>query len=75
MNGEMPGAAAVLQPVLNQPAERRLATVTTRLGGEVASLLAKPGIGQSRVGALLHAQISDYCEAQPLLRMLPAGGN
>jgi transcriptional regulator with XRE-family HTH domain len=75
MNGEMDGAAAVLQPVLNQPAERRLATVTARLGGEVASLLAKPGIGQSRAGALLHAQITDYCEAQPLLRMLPAGGN
>jgi hypothetical protein len=69
------GAAAILQPVLSQPAERRLATVTARLDSEVASLLAKSQIGQSRAGALLREQITDYCEARPLLRMLPAGGD
>lgn len=75
MNGEMDGAVAVLQPVLNQPAERRLATVTTCLGSEVAALLATSQIGQSRVGALLHEQITDYCEAQPGLPILPAEGD
>jgi tetratricopeptide (TPR) repeat protein len=75
VSGEMDGAAVILQPVLNQPAERRLATVTTRLGTEVASLLARSQIGQSRAGGLLREQITDYCEAQPGLRMLPAGGN
>jgi transcriptional regulator with XRE-family HTH domain len=75
ISGKLDGAAAVLQPVLNQPAERRLATVTTRLGSEVASLLVTSQIGRSRVGALLREQITDYCEAQPGLRMLPAGGD
>jgi tetratricopeptide (TPR) repeat protein len=68
-------AASVLQPVLTQPAEQRLATVTTRLANEVASLLTSPVISKSRPAVLLHQQITDYCEEQPLLRMLPSGRN
>jgi tetratricopeptide (TPR) repeat protein len=75
MGGAPEGASLVLQPVLNERAERRLATVTTRLRDEVISLLANSAIGQSRVAAALHEQITDYCEAQPVLRMLPAGSD
>jgi transcriptional regulator with XRE-family HTH domain len=75
MGGEPEGASLVLQPVLSQPAERRLATVTTRLRNEVISVLATSASGQSRVAALLHEQITDYCEAQPVLPILPAGSD
>lgn len=73
VNREVEHAASVLQPVLAQPAEQRLATVTTRLGNEVASLLTSPVMAKSRPAVLLHQQITDYCEAQPRLRMLPSG--
>jgi transcriptional regulator with XRE-family HTH domain len=73
MGGEPEAASLVLQPIINQPAERRLATVTTRLRNEVVSLLANSTIGQSRVAALLHEQIRDYCEAQPVPPMLSPG--
>jgi transcriptional regulator with XRE-family HTH domain/tetratricopeptide (TPR) repeat protein len=73
INHEVELAASVLQPVLTQPAEQRLATVTTRLGNEVGSLLTSPMIAKSRPAVLLHQQITDYCEAQPRLRMLPSG--
>ena len=75
MGGEPEGASLVLQPVLNEPAERHLATVTTRLCNEVASLLANSVIGRSKAASTLHEQITDYCKAQPVLRMLPAGGD
>lgn len=75
MGGEPEGASLALQPVLNEPTERRLATVTTRLRNEVISLLANSAIGQSKAAALLHEQITDYCEGQPVLRMLPAGSD
>jgi transcriptional regulator with XRE-family HTH domain/tetratricopeptide (TPR) repeat protein len=75
MNGEVDGAAAVLQPVLNEPAERHLATVTTRLRNDVIPLLETSAIGRSRDATSLHEQITDYCEARSVLRMLPAGGD
>jgi hypothetical protein len=75
MSDEAEGAVSVLQPVLNLPADRRLATVTTRLLREVDPLLMTSEIASSRAASGLHEQITDYCHAQPLISPLPAGEN
>jgi hypothetical protein len=64
-------AVSALQPILNQPLERRLATVTTRLHREVAPLLVNSAIADSRDAAGLREQITDYCHEQPLIPPAP----
>jgi hypothetical protein len=73
MSGEIDGAMAVLQPVLSQPAERHLATLTTRLRREVIPLLQATPIRQCKTAVTLREQITDYCSAQHPIRSLPAG--
>jgi hypothetical protein len=68
MNREIEGATITLQPVLDQAAERRLATLTTRLRREVTPLLANPAIGRSKPAIMLSNGIMDYCSAQSPIR-------
>jgi hypothetical protein len=76
MNKEVEGAAAILEPVLSQPAERRLATLTTRLHREVRPLLASPAVVRSRAAIMLSDGITDYCAEQSRIRpMLESDGS
>jgi hypothetical protein len=75
MKDEADGAALVLQPVLNLPPDRRLATVTTRLLTELHPLLAASKIADCRAASGLREQVTDYCRAQPVINTLPAGEN
>jgi tetratricopeptide (TPR) repeat protein len=72
MNGEIDGAAMILQRILDQPAEKRLATLTVRLNSEVTPLLAGSAIGQSKLAIALREGIADY--GQSPTWQLPAGG-
>jgi hypothetical protein len=76
MNKEVEGAAVTLQPVLNQPAERRLATLTTRLHREVRPVLASPAVVRSQTAIMLSDRITDYCSEQSRMRpMLESDGS
>ncbi len=74
MNGEIEAAAGALRPLINDPAERHLATLTTRLRSEVAPLLASRAIGQSKTAIMLRDEIANYCTEQSRSLPLPAGG-
>jgi tetratricopeptide (TPR) repeat protein len=71
MNGEMDGAALILRRILDEPAEKRLATLTTRLHREVTPLLTSSAIGQSKLAFTLREGISDYSNSP--IRQLPSG--
>jgi hypothetical protein len=73
MNREIEGAAVTLQPVLGQPAERRLATLTTRLHREVTPLLADPAAVRSKAAIMLSEGITDYCSEQSGIRPMLEG--
>jgi transcriptional regulator with XRE-family HTH domain len=73
MNKEVGGAAVTLQPVLSQPAERRLATLTTRLHREVRPLLASPTVVRSKTAIMLSDEIADYCSEQSRIRPMLEG--
>jgi transcriptional regulator with XRE-family HTH domain/tetratricopeptide (TPR) repeat protein len=75
MKGEIDGASAVLRPVLDQPAESRLATLTTRLSHDVAPLLDNPAIGKSKSAIMIREGISDYGLGHSHVRSLLAGEN
>jgi tetratricopeptide (TPR) repeat protein len=72
LSGEMDAAVAVLQQVLNQPEEQRLATLATRMRRDVAPLLASPATGGSRLAIMLREGIENYEKAS--IRPLTAGG-
>jgi len=75
-NKEVEGAAVTLQPVLSQPAERRLATLTTRLHREVTPLLANPAAVRSKAAIMLSEGITHYCSEQsPIRPMLEGEGS
>jgi transcriptional regulator with XRE-family HTH domain len=70
---EIEGAATALQPVLSQPAERRLATLTARLHREVIPLLTNPAAARSKAAIMLSEGIADYCSAQSPVRPMLEG--
>ena len=72
MNGDIESAAETLREILEQPEERRLATVATRLTRDVTPLLANPAIGRSKSAMMLLDGIVHY-ERSPI-RLLPAEG-
>lgn len=72
MNGEIDGAAMILEQILYQPVEKRLATLRVRLNSEVTPLLAGSAIGQSKLAIAVREGIADY--GQSPIRQLPAGG-
>ena len=72
MNGQMEAAFTVMQHVLDQPEEQRLATLTTRLHRDVTPLLANPTIRSDKFAVMLREQIENY-DSGPI-RPLPAGG-
>lgn len=73
--GEMEGAGEQFAPVLALPVDRRLATLTGRLG-TVVPMLALPPYGRDRKAAGLAEQIDTYCREAVSSRALagPAGG-
>jgi hypothetical protein len=68
MDDEIDRTAAVLEPVLTQPEERFLATLTTRLVREVVPLLTDTRRG--RAAASLGKQIQGVCAARSATRPL-----
>jgi hypothetical protein len=73
MNRDLEGAAATLRPVLSQPAERRLATLTTRLHREVTPLLTRPAAARSKAAIMLSDGITEYCLEQSRIRPILEG--
>jgi transcriptional regulator with XRE-family HTH domain/tetratricopeptide (TPR) repeat protein len=73
LNREIEGAAATLQPVLNQPAERRLATLTTRLHREVTPVLASRAVVHNKTAIMLSDTITDYCSLRSPIRPILEG--
>jgi hypothetical protein len=71
MDDEIDRAAIVLEPVLSQPEEKFLATLTTRLAREVVPLLTDTRRG--RAAASLGNQIQDVCAARSAARPLLGG--
>jgi transcriptional regulator with XRE-family HTH domain/tetratricopeptide (TPR) repeat protein len=67
------GAATSLQPILSQPAERRLATLTARLHREVIPLLTNPAAVRSKAAIMLSERITDYCSEQSSVRPMLEG--
>jgi tetratricopeptide (TPR) repeat protein len=72
LNGEIEAAVTVMQQVLNQPEEQRLATLATRMRRDVTPLLANPATGGSRFAILLREGIENYDKSP--IRPLPTGG-
>jgi len=72
LNGEIEAAVTVMQQVLNQPEEQRLATLATRMRRDVTPLLANPATGDSKFAILLREGIENYDKSP--IRSLPAGG-
>jgi hypothetical protein len=72
LNDEIEAAATVMQQVLNQPEEQRLATLASRMRRDVTPLLANPVIGGSKFAILLREGIENY--DKPPIRPLPPGG-
>jgi tetratricopeptide (TPR) repeat protein len=72
LNGEIEAAVNVMQQVLNQPEEQRLATLATRMRRDVTPLLANPATGGSKSAILLREGIENYDKSP--IRPLPAGG-
>lgn len=70
--GRVDGAASELAPILSMPPERRLATLTTRLG-EVGMRLADRRYEGSAEAAELRQQIADYRAHAVSARALPPG--
>jgi tetratricopeptide (TPR) repeat protein len=72
MSGEIESAVIVMERVLDQPEEQRLATLVSRLRREVAPLLINPAIRRSKFAVILQEKIEHY-EQSPI-RALPAEG-
>jgi transcriptional regulator with XRE-family HTH domain len=72
MNGDIDGSAMILRQILDQPAEKRLATLASRLRREVTPMLASPAIEQSKLAITLREGIADYDQSP--IRQLPVGG-
>lgn len=70
--GQVDGMASELAPILSLPPERRLATLTTRLG-EVEMLLRDRRYQGSAEVAKLRQQINSYCAHAVTTRALPPG--
>ena len=70
--GRVDGAASELAPILSMPPERRLATLTTRLG-EVGMRLSDRRYQGSTEAAELRQQIADYRAHAVTARALPPG--
>ncbi|MGH3217923.1 MAG: helix-turn-helix transcriptional regulator [Streptosporangiaceae bacterium] len=70
--GRADGAASELTPILSIPPERRLTTLTTRLG-EVEMRLRHPRYQGSTEVAELRQRITGYCAQAVNTRALPAG--
>jgi tetratricopeptide (TPR) repeat protein len=60
MSGEVEAAATILQQILDEPAERHLATLTTRLRREVTPLLENPAMKQAKAAIMLCEGIAYY---------------
>jgi tetratricopeptide (TPR) repeat protein len=72
LKGEIEAAVTVMQRVLDQPEEQRLATLTTRMRRDVSPLLADPAIRSNKFAIMLREGIENYNKVP--IRSLPAGG-
>lgn len=60
IGGEIEAAATILEQILDQPEEKRLATLRTRLRRDVTPLLMKPTIARSKFAIMLREGIEGY---------------
>ncbi|WP_221315653.1 helix-turn-helix domain-containing protein [Sphaerisporangium krabiense] len=73
MSKDVERAEASLRPVLDLPADHRLATLTTRLARQVAPILHSPALRGARPALALVSHIREYCSPSGSMPSLVSG--